>query len=79
MISVLPADGEDESELSALTVEPLGMYWANLEKGTTNLPGGGGDSAREIPYFNSVRNFPLIFRGEVRNFPHAEFCLCKPL
>ena len=45
--------------------------------------GGGGNSAREfsagkIPYFNSVRNLPLIFRGEVRNFPHAEFCLCKP-
>ena len=25
-----------------------------------------------------VRNFPLIFRGEVRNFPRAEFCPCKP-
>ena len=39
MISVLPADEEDESELSALalTVEPLDMYWANLEKDTTNL------------------------------------------
>ena len=37
MISVLPADEEDESELSALTVEPLDMYWANLEKHTTNL------------------------------------------
>ena len=36
-ISVLPADEEDESELSALTVEPLDMYWANLEKDTTNL------------------------------------------
>ena len=36
MISVLPADEEDESELSALT-EPLDMYWANLEKDTTNL------------------------------------------
>ena len=30
-ISVLPADEEDESELSALTVEPLDMYWANLK------------------------------------------------
>ena len=37
VISVLPADEEDESELSALTVEPLDMYWANLEKDTTNL------------------------------------------
>ena len=37
MISVLPADGEDKSELSALTVEPLDMYWANLEKDTPNL------------------------------------------
>ena len=36
-ISVLLADEEDESELSALTVEPLDMYWANLEKDTTNL------------------------------------------
>ena len=35
--SVLPADEEDESELSPLTVEPLDMYWANLEKDTTNL------------------------------------------
>ena len=35
-ISVLPADEEDESELSALTVEPLDMYWANLETDTTN-------------------------------------------
>ena len=26
MISVLPADEEDESELSALTLEPLDMY-----------------------------------------------------
>ena len=37
MISVLPADEEDEAELSALTVEPLDMYWANLEKDTINL------------------------------------------
>ena len=37
MISVLPADEEDESGLSALTVEPLDMYWANLDKDTTNL------------------------------------------
>ena len=36
-IFVLPADEEDESELSALTVEPLDMYWVNLEKDTTNL------------------------------------------
>ena len=36
-ISMLPADEEDESELSPLTVEPLDMYWANLEKDTTNL------------------------------------------
>ena len=38
----------------------------------------GGFSAGKIPYFNLVRNFPLIFRGEVRNFPGAEFCPCKP-
>ena len=37
MISVLPVDEEDESELCALTVEPLDMYWANLEKAPTNL------------------------------------------
>ena len=37
MISVLPADEEDESELSTLTLEPLNMYWANLEKETMNL------------------------------------------
>ena len=37
MISVLPADEEDESKVSALTVEPLDMYWANLKKDTTNL------------------------------------------
>ena len=35
-ISVLPADEEDESELSALIVEPLDMYWANLETDITN-------------------------------------------
>ena len=45
--------------------------------------GGGGIprgdfSAGKIPYFKLVRNFPLIFRGEVRNFPSAEFCQCKP-
>ena len=45
--------------------------------------GGGGIprgdfSVGKIPYFNLVRNFPLIFRGEVRNFPRAEFCPCKP-
>ena len=49
----------------------------------TCCTGGGkiprGDfSAGKIPYFNLVRNFPLIFRGEVRNFPRAEFCPCKP-
>ena len=44
---------------------------------------GGGEiprgdfSAEKIPYFNLVRNFPLIFQGEVRNFPRAEFCPCK--
>ena len=48
-----------------------------------SVTGGGeiprGDfSAGKIPYFNLVRNFPLIFRGEVRNFPRAEFCPCKP-
>ena len=37
MISLLPADEEDESELSALTVEPLKMYWVSLEKDTTDL------------------------------------------
>ena len=37
MISVPPADEEDESELSPLTIEPLDMYRANLEKDTTNL------------------------------------------
>ena len=31
------ADEEDESELSSLTVEPLDMYWANLEKDITSL------------------------------------------
>ena len=36
-ISVPLADEGDESELSALTVEPLNMYWGNLEKDTTNL------------------------------------------
>ena len=36
-ISVLLADEEDESELSALTVKPLDIYWANLEKDITNL------------------------------------------
>ena len=35
-IFVPPADEEDEPELSTLTVEPLDMYWANLEKDTTN-------------------------------------------
>ena len=37
MIFVPPADEEDESKLSALTVEQLNMYWANVEKNTTNL------------------------------------------
>ena len=37
MMFVLPAHEEDKSELSALTIEPLDMYWANLEKDTTNL------------------------------------------
>ena len=46
------------------------------------LQGGGGIprgefSAGKIPYFILVRNFPLIFQGEVRNFPRAEFCPCK--
>ena len=37
-VSMLPADEEDKSELSALTVEPLNMYWANREKkDATNL------------------------------------------
>ena len=35
----------------------------------------GGNSAGKILDFNLVRNFPLIFRGEVRNFPHAGLCL----
>ena len=37
MIFVSPADEEDESKVFALVVEPLDMYWANLEKDTTNL------------------------------------------
>ena len=37
VISLPVADEEDESELSALTVEPLDLYWANLEKDTTSL------------------------------------------
>ena len=53
-----------------------------MQRGNTRGGGGGipqGDfSAGKIPYFNLVRNFPLIFRGEVRNFPHAEFCPCQP-
>ena len=34
-IFVLLADEEDESELSALIAEQLGMYWSNREKDTT--------------------------------------------
>ena len=34
---MLLADEEDESELSALTVEPPDMHWANWEKDTTNI------------------------------------------
>ena len=37
MISVRPAYEEDELELCALALEPLDMYWANLEKDTTHL------------------------------------------
>ena len=57
----------------------------NWVVGFHGSPTGGGKiprgdfSAGKIPYFNLVRNFPLIFRGEVRNFPRAEFCPCKPL
>ena len=33
----VPANEEDESELSALTPEPPDMYWVNRGKNTTNL------------------------------------------
>ena len=52
------------------------LCYAMLQEGG-GIP-RGEFSAGKIPYFNLVRNFPLIFRGEVRNFPHAELCLCKP-
>ena len=43
---MLPADEEDESEVSIVTVEPLDMYWVNLEKDTA--PGRGwGRISRE--------------------------------
>ena len=48
-----------------------------------DLPGGGGGlrgefSAGKIPHFKLVRNYSLIFREEIRNFPHAELCMWKP-
>ena len=61
----------------------MGRYQPSLYgPAPRDVPGGGeiprGDfSAGKIPYFNLVRNFPLIFQGEVRNFPRAEFCPCK--
>ena len=51
-------------------------YPHSLSTGEGKIP-RGDFSAGKIPYFNLVRNFPLIFQGEVRNFPRAEFCPCK--
>ena len=66
----MAASLQHNARFTQVTVERL---W------TSNRGGGGGSargfSAGKIPYFNLVRNVPLIFRGEVQNFP-MQNCAC---